>query len=149
MFRAQFFDDFCAGCRIVAQCFCADGCFKSVHHFFREACFCVCGERIFCDDAGDFPMACSRIFTDGFFTHLAIAAFWCVYLAQQMDIFALDIAQTQRSHIGQACFGSCLFDVYQCVAANIAEIRRIGQFTDTNAVQHDNDCSFHMLSPPV
>ena len=112
VFIPQILNDNSAGSGIVAQCFGADGCFKFVHNFFGETCFCESGEGFFCQNASDFPVTCGGVFPDGFFTQFAVCAFGCVHFAQQMDVFPLNVAQTQCCHVRQRSFRSCFFDIY-------------------------------------
>ena len=89
-------------------------------------------------------MTCGGVFADGFFTQFAVCAFGCVHFAQQVNVFPLNVAQTQRCHVGQGSFGSCFFDIYQGIAAYIAEIGCVRQFANPYTVQYNNNCSFQI-----
>ena len=112
VFIPQILNDNSAGSGIVAQCFGADGCFKFVHNFFGETCFCESGEGFFCQNAGDFPVTCGGVFPDGFFAQFAVCTFGCVHFAKQVDVFPLNVTQTQCCHVRQRSFRSCFFDIY-------------------------------------
>ncbi len=133
--RAQFFDNFRAGCRFVSQCAPADAPLELIHNLAREA-MRIKRKRLFQMDPRHFPVAGGRIFSRRGQRASAICAGGerrGVEICEGLDVGEPEAAQIRQAQAAQAR------DVAERVTAHVAVIGGVRHGPDSQAVQHDPD----------
>ena len=130
---AEFFDDFGAGGGLVADRLAADLALKLGNQVARKTVR-INRERLVQPDTGHFPMPGGRIFSRGVRCAFAEGAERCGGGLQISERSNIREAETQEIRDFQrARFG----DMPQRAAADVAVIRRVRQFADSDAIEHD------------